>query len=128
VRDRWKVIARLLSREFETEVKPSREGWGAGYDPAHLPLLEAWALGEVEDIPAEVKRPAGVLFNQREFLREEDGFVLAFVRHEIAYLLAVSAKVSQGKDKKEAAIPQSCLPPPPLRSVAAPGMGGGWCL
>jgi len=83
----WRTIASLLSREFGVEVLPSQEGWGAGYDPGHLPLLERWALGEVEEIPQEVKRPRGVVFDIREFSGKEEGFVAASVGHEIVYLL-----------------------------------------
>ena len=85
--ERWRVIASLLSEEFGLEVQPSHEGWGAGYDPRHLSLLESWALGEVEEVPEEVKRPKGVVFDIRELSGREEGFAVAFVGHEIAYLL-----------------------------------------
>jgi len=48
-----------LEEEFDIEVQPSYEGWGAGYDPKFLPLLEIWAKGEVEEVPQGVRIPRG---------------------------------------------------------------------
>ena len=45
MRERWKVIAALLEEEFSLEVQPSYEGWGAGYEPKYLPLIEVWEGG-----------------------------------------------------------------------------------
>ena len=87
MKEKWKAIARLLEEEFDLEVQPSYEGWGAGYDPKFLPLLEMWAKGEVEEVPQAVRVPRGVLFNVIEFLRQNDDFTINSVRHEIGLLL-----------------------------------------
>ncbi|RLJ70736.1 von Willebrand factor type A domain-containing protein [Hydrogenivirga caldilitoris] len=88
MKERWKVIANLLEDEFDIEVQPSYEGWGAGYDPKFLPVIEMWARGEVEDIPHAAKTPRGVVFNIVEFLRKTDDYTINSVRHEISYLLS----------------------------------------
>ncbi len=87
MKEKWKAIAHLLEEEFDIEVQPSYEGWGAGYDPKFLPLLEMWAKGEVEEIPPAVRVPRGVLFNVVEFMRRNDDFIVNAIRHEIALLL-----------------------------------------
>ena len=87
MKERWKVIASLLEEEFDLEVQPSYEGWGAGWDPKFLPALEMWARGEVDDIPPGVKRPKGVVFSVVDFLRRTDDYTVNAVRHEISYLL-----------------------------------------
>ncbi len=87
MKERWKIIANLLEEEFDLEVQPSYEGWGAGWDPKYLPLLEMWARGEVEDVPPGVRRPKGVVFNVVEFLRKTDDYAINSIRHEISYLL-----------------------------------------
>jgi len=86
MKERWKVIANLLEDEYDVEVQPSYEGWGAGYDPKLLPVLEMWARGEVEDIPPGAKTPRGVVFNVVEFLRKTDDYAINSIRHEISYL------------------------------------------
>lgn len=88
MKERWKIVANLLEDEFDLEVQPSYEGWGAGYDPKYLPLLEMWARGEVEEVPPGVSRPKGVVFNVVEFLRRPDDYVINSVRHEVSYLLS----------------------------------------
>jgi uncharacterized protein YegL len=87
MKERWKALASLLAEEFGIEVQPSYEGWGAGWDPRHLPLLEAWARGEAEEIPPEVRRPKGVLFNVVDLMRRREEVALNTLRHEIGYLL-----------------------------------------
>ncbi|HIQ31603.1 MAG TPA: VWA domain-containing protein [Aquifex aeolicus] len=87
MRERWKVIAALLEEEFSLEVQPSYEGWGAGYEPKYLPLIEMWARAEVDDIPPGVRKPRGVVFGVVDFLRKPDEYVISSVRHEISYLL-----------------------------------------
>ncbi len=87
MKERWKVISKLLEDEFDIEVQPSYEGWGAGWDPKYLPMIEMWARGEVDDIPPGIKRPRGVVFNVVEFLRKTDDWTVNSVRHEISYLL-----------------------------------------
>lgn len=87
MKDKWKAISRLLEEEFDLEVQPSYEGWGAGYDPRFLPLLEMWAKGELEEIPPAVCIPKGVLFNVMDFFRKNDDFVINALRHEINLLL-----------------------------------------
>ncbi len=88
MKERWKVIANLLEDEFDIEVQPSYEGWGAGYDPKFLPIIEMWARGEIDDIPPGVKRPKGIVFNIVEFMRKTDDWAINSVRHEISYLLS----------------------------------------
>lgn len=87
MKERWKVMAKLLEEEFDIEVQPSYEGWGAGWDPRYLPLLEMWARGEVEDVPPGVRRPKGVVFSVLDFLRRTEDYAVNSVRHEISYLL-----------------------------------------
>lgn len=87
MKERWKAFASLISEEFDVEVQPSYEGWGAGWDPRHLPLVEAWAKGEVEVIPPEVRRPKGVVFNIVDLMREREEVALSTLRHEVAYIL-----------------------------------------
>ncbi len=86
MRDRWRAVASLLSREFALEVHPSHI-WGAGYDPGHTTLLESWARGELEDLPEEMRRPKGVLFDPKDLFGEGESFAVSAVRHEICYLL-----------------------------------------
>ena len=87
MKEKWKVIASLLEDEFDIEVQPSYEGWGAGYDPKFLPLIEMWARGEVEEIPPAVRIPKGVLFNVVEFLKKSEDYTVNSIRHEIALLM-----------------------------------------
>ncbi len=87
MKERWKVISKLLEDEFDIEVQPSYEGWGSGWDPKYLPVIEMWARGEVDDIPPGIKRPKGVVFNVVDFLRKTDDWAINSVRHEISYLL-----------------------------------------
>ena len=87
MKERWKIISSLLEDEFDLEVQPSYEGWGAGYNPKYLPALEMWAKGEIEDIPPGVRKPEGIAFNVVEFMRRSEDFTINSVRHEISYLL-----------------------------------------
>ena len=70
MKERWKAIASILRKESGLEVIPSYEGWGAGYDPVYIPVLEMWARGELEDIPPIAKVPKGIVFDVREFLKK----------------------------------------------------------
>ncbi len=88
MKERWKAISELLESEYDMEVQPSYEGWGAGYDPRYLPMLEMWAKGEVESVPPAVRQPKGIVFNVTEFLRRTDDYIINSVRHEIVYLLS----------------------------------------
>lgn len=88
MKERWRILANVLEDEFDIEVQPSYEGWGAGWDPKYLPLLEMWARGEVEEVPPGVMRPKGVVFNVVDFLRRTDDYALNSIRHEISYLLS----------------------------------------
>jgi len=88
VKERWKATARLLEEEFGIDVQPSYEGWGAGWDPKFLPLLEMWAKGEAQEIPPAVRVPAGVLFNVPDLLKKSEQDAINTVRHEINYLLS----------------------------------------
>ncbi len=87
MKDRWKAVASLLEEEFGIKVQPSYEGWGSGWDPRHLPLLEMWAKGEVEEIHPEARRPKGVVFNVVDLLRRKEEEVVNVLRHELSYLL-----------------------------------------
>ncbi|MCY0867416.1 MAG: VWA domain-containing protein [Aquificaceae bacterium] len=88
MKEKWKVIERLLSEEYDIEVQGSYEGWGAGYDPKFLPLTEMWAKGEVEDVPEVVKRPAGVVFHIQELSKKSEEEAINTIRHEIEYLFS----------------------------------------
>lgn len=87
MKERWKAIGSLLEGEFDLIVQASYEGWGAGYDPKFLPLLEMWARGEMQDIPSHVKKPLGVVFSIPDLLRKSEEYIVNSVRHEISYLL-----------------------------------------
>ncbi len=87
MKDKWKAIANLLERETDLKVEPSYEGWGAGYDPVYVPLLEMWARGELEEIPPVAKMPKGVVFNVLEFSKKGEDYIVSSIRHEIYYLL-----------------------------------------
>lgn len=87
MKEKWKSIANLLEEEFDLEVQPSYEGWGAGYDPKFLPILEMWAKGEVEEIPQGAKIPRGVIFNVVDFLKKSEDYTVNSIRHEIGLLL-----------------------------------------
>ncbi|WP_333784745.1 vWA domain-containing protein [Thermocrinis sp.] len=87
MKDRWKAIASILQKESSIEIIPSYEGWGTGYDPVYIPVLEMWARGELEDVPPIAKVPKGIVFNVREFLKKDDEYALSAVRHELTYLL-----------------------------------------
>ncbi len=88
MKERWKVIERLLSEEYQIEVQASYEGWGAGYDPKFLPLTEMWAKGEMEEVPEPVKRPAGVVFYLQELSGKPEEEAINTIRHEIEYLFS----------------------------------------
>ncbi len=87
MKERWKVIASMLEDEFDLEVQPSYEGWGAGWDPKYLPALEMWARGEIEDVPPGVRKPQGIAFNVVDFMRRSEDFTINAIRHEISYLV-----------------------------------------
>jgi len=87
MKERWKIIATLLEEEFDIEVQPSYEGWGAGWDPKYLPALEMWARGEIEEIPPGVRNPKGIAFNVVEFMRRSEDYTINSIRHEISYLM-----------------------------------------
>ncbi len=87
MKERWKALANLLEDEFDIEIQPSYEGWGAGYDPKYLPLLEMWARGEVDSVPPAVRTPRGVVFNVVELMKKPEDYAINAVRHEVSYLL-----------------------------------------
>jgi len=87
MKDKWKAIANLLEKETGIMVEPSYEGWGTGYDPVYVPLLEMWARGELEEIPPIAKVPKGVVFNALELSKRSEDYAINSVRHEIYYLL-----------------------------------------
>ncbi len=89
MKEKWRAIANLLGEEFDIEVQPSYEGWGAGYDPKFLPMLEMWAKGEVDEVPPMVRTPKGVIFNILDFLKRSDEFTINSVRHEISLLMNI---------------------------------------
>ena len=89
MKEKWKAIAKLLEEEFDIEVQPSYEGWGAGYDPKYLPMLEMWAKGEVDDVPPVVRIPRGVVFNILDFLKRSEDYTINSIRHEISLLLNI---------------------------------------
>ena len=88
MKERWKVIEKLLSDEYDIEVQASYEGWGAGYDPKFLPLTEMWAKGEIEDVPEAVKRPSGIAFYLQEVSNKPEEEAINIIRHEIEYLFS----------------------------------------
>ncbi len=88
MKERWKIIERLLSEEYHIEVQASYEGWGAGYDPKFLPLTEMWAKGEMEEVPEPVKRPYGVVFYLQELSGKPEEEAIDTIRHEIEYLFS----------------------------------------
>lgn len=87
MREKWKAIGSLLESEFDLVVQESYEGWGAGYNPKFLPLLEMWARGEIDEVPPHVKRPVGVVFSIPDFVRKSEDYTINAIRHEISYLL-----------------------------------------
>jgi hypothetical protein len=87
MREKWKAIGSLLESEFDLVVQGSYEGWGAGYDPKFLPLLEMWARGEIDEVPPHVKRPEGVVYSITDFVRKSEDYTINTIRHEISYLL-----------------------------------------
>jgi len=87
MREKWKAIGSLLESEFDLVVQGSYEGWGAGYDPKFLPLLEMWARGEIDEVPPHVKKPEGVVFSITDFVRKSEDYTINTIRHEISYLL-----------------------------------------
>ena len=88
MKEKWKAIASLLEGEYDILVQGSYEGWGAGYDPKVLPLVEMWARGEVQDIPSNIKRPVGVVFGIPDLVRKSEEYIINAIRHEISYLLS----------------------------------------
>ncbi|MCX8164832.1 MAG: VWA domain-containing protein [Aquificaceae bacterium] len=87
MKEKWKVIEKLLKEEYHIEVQGSYEGWGAGYDPKFLPLTEMWARGEMEDVPEVVKKPVGVVFHIQELSTKHEEDAINTIRHEIEYIL-----------------------------------------
>lgn len=90
MKEKWKVIASMVKGDFGLEVQPSYEGWGAGYDPKNLPLLEMWARGEVKDIPQHVKKPKGIVFSIPELIKKHEDIAINHIRHEVNYLLSTN--------------------------------------
>ncbi|MGC8852334.1 MAG: vWA domain-containing protein, partial [Hydrogenobacter sp.] len=62
MKEKWKAISSLLENEFDLIVQASYEGWGAGYDPKFLPLVEMWARGELEYPLAWTNIPFKVIY------------------------------------------------------------------
>ncbi len=87
MKEKWKVISSVLSDEYDIEVQPSYEGWGAGYDPKSLPLTEMWMKGEIEDIPHVAKIPRGIVFAVTDFIKRTEDYTINAIRHEIELLL-----------------------------------------
>ena len=87
MKEKWKVIERLISDEYGLKVQASYEGWGAGYDPKFLPLTEMWAGGELEEVPDVAKKPAGVVFHLQECATKKEEEAINIIRHEVEYLL-----------------------------------------
>ncbi|MFN7065620.1 MAG: vWA domain-containing protein [Aquificaceae bacterium] len=90
MRERWRIIERLLSEEYGIRLQGSYEGWGAGYDPKHLPLTEMWAKGDLEEVPEPAKRPVGVVFYLPELSRMSEEEVLKAIKHEVEYLFSTN--------------------------------------
>ncbi|MCS7261973.1 MAG: VWA domain-containing protein [Aquificaceae bacterium] len=88
MKEKWKVIERLLSEEYQIEVQGSYEGWGAGYDPKFLPLTEMWVRGELEEVPEPAKRPVGVVFHLQELSKKSEEETINAIRHQIEYLFS----------------------------------------
>ena len=88
MKEKWKAISSLLENEFDLIVQASYEGWGAGYDPKFLPLVEMWARGELDEVPPNVKRPVGVVFGIPDLVRKSEDYIINAIRHEISYLLS----------------------------------------
>ncbi|MCS6957009.1 MAG: VWA domain-containing protein [Aquificaceae bacterium] len=88
MKEKWKVIEKLLSDEYHIEVRGSYEGWGAGYDTRFLPLTEMWAKGEVQEVPEPVKRPVGVVFSIQDLSQTSEEDAINTIRHQIEYLFS----------------------------------------
>ena len=88
--NKFDQIAAILEREYDIEIKPSQEGWGSGYDPKYVSIVDMWAKGEVEDIPILAKMPAGIVFHTLEFLKASQEQILSDIRHEIRYILSTN--------------------------------------
>ncbi len=86
MKEKWRIIEKLLSEEYHIQVQGSYEGWGAGYDPKFLPLTEMWARGEMEEVPEYVKRPVGVVFHIQELSKKSEEETITHIRHQIEYL------------------------------------------
>ena len=80
----------ILEREYDIEVKHSQEGWGCGYDPKYVSMVDMWAKGEIEDIPQIIRTPAGVVYNASEFLRVSQEQALSDIGHEIRYIISTN--------------------------------------
>ncbi len=76
----------ILEREYDLEIKHSQEGWGCGYDPKYVSMVDMWAKGEIEDIPQLIRIPAGVVYNASEFLRASQDQAISEIGHEIRYI------------------------------------------
>ncbi len=87
MKEKWKIIGSMLEDEYDIEVQPSYEGWGAGYDPKSLPLTEMWMKGELEDIPPLAKLPMGVVFYVPDLMKKPEDYAINAVRHEIELLI-----------------------------------------
>ncbi len=83
-------ISAILEREYDIEVKHSQEGWGCGYDPKYVPIVDMWAKGEVEDIPVLARIPEGIVYNASEFLRASQEQAISDIGHEIRYILSTN--------------------------------------
>ncbi len=80
----------ILEREYDVEVKHSQEGWGCGYDPKYVSMVDMWAKGEIEDIPQIIRIPAGIVYNASEFLRASQEQAISDIGHEIRYILSTN--------------------------------------
>ena len=88
--NRFDQLDAILEREYDLEVKHSHEGWGCGYDPKYVSMVDMWAKGEIEDIPQIIRIPAGVVYNASEFLRASQEQALSDIGHEIRYIISTN--------------------------------------
>lgn len=88
--NRFDQLDAILEREYDLEVKHSQEGWGCGYDPKYVSMVDMWAKGEIEDIPQIIRIPAGVVYNASEFLRVSQEQAMSDIGHEIRYIISTN--------------------------------------
>lgn len=85
---KWENLGSFISKIYDIAVQPSYDGWGSGFDPKYVSILDMWAKAEIEELPLNVRMPTGIAFYVNEFLKKSESFAIYKIIFEIEYLLS----------------------------------------